>query len=43
MQTSLVLTILGNDDQSLVKGLSIVLNDHHANWEESNQYVLWNI
>lgn len=35
MQTSLVLTILGNDNQGLVKGLSIVLNDYNASWEES--------
>ena len=35
MQTMLVLTILGNDNQGLVKGLSIVLNEHHASWEES--------
>ncbi len=35
MQTSLVLTILGKDNQGLVKGLSAVLHDHHASWEES--------
>ena len=35
MQTSLVLTILGNDNQGLVKGLSIVLHDYHASWQES--------
>ncbi len=35
MQTLLVLTILGNDNQGLVKGLSVVLNEHHASWEES--------
>ena len=35
MQTSLVLTILGNDNQGLVKGLSAVLHKHHASWEES--------
>jgi glycine cleavage system regulatory protein len=35
MQTSLVLTILGNDNQGLVKGLSVVLNEHNASWEES--------
>jgi len=35
MQTSLVLTILGNDNQGLVKSLSAVLHEHHASWEES--------
>ncbi|MCK5903102.1 MAG: ACT domain protein [Cocleimonas sp.] len=35
MQISLVLTILGNDNQGLVKGLSMLLREYHASWEES--------
>lgn len=35
MQTSLVLTILGEDNKGLVKGLSAALHEHNANWQES--------
>lgn len=35
MQTSLVLTILGEDRQGLVNTLSQILQDHQANWSES--------
>jgi glycine cleavage system regulatory protein len=35
MQTSLVLTVLGEDRQGLVNTLSQILQQHQANWSES--------
>lgn len=35
MQTTLVLTLLGNDRPGLVKSLSEVVKNHYGNWQES--------